>query len=307
MYVYVVKPFKISVWLIVCILVLAGCCGSTPQITTPNAVALLESVVIGNQEQWVLIRGEDKNNPVLLWLHGGPGSAQMPIARHFNGDLEKDFVVVHWDQRGAGKSNPRDFDENTMSTEQFMSDTHELTQWLKAHFAQDKIFLLGHSWGSELGIQVAHQWPEDYHAFISVSQVINDAMTAEVAYAWVQEQIVLHGTQRDQRRLERLGPPPFPERDRYISLMRLVDSFGGSMDIAMPRLAWIAFQAPEYTPRDYIRWLRGTNRGSGPMWDETPPFNAYERITQLEIQFIFSVAERTTIRPGYWLKNFMNS
>ena len=92
-----VEHSRITIWLIVCILPLAGCCGSTPRIDSADAVATLESVVIGDLDQWVLIRGEDKNNPVLLWLHGGPGSAQMPIARHFNSGLENDFVVVHWD------------------------------------------------------------------------------------------------------------------------------------------------------------------------------------------------------------------
>lgn len=90
--------------------------GSTPPIHDQdgnillNSVAGLEKVNIGGMEQWILIRGEDISNPILLWLHGGPGASQMPVARYFNEDLEKDFIVVHWDQRGAGKSNPRDSD-----------------------------------------------------------------------------------------------------------------------------------------------------------------------------------------------------
>ena len=111
----------------------------------PESIASLQKVKLGGMDQWILIRGYDVSNPILLWLHGGPGAAQMPVAHHFNGDLEKDFVVVHWDQRGAGKSNPKDFDEQTMTLEQFISDAHELTQYLKKRFHKRKIYLLGHS------------------------------------------------------------------------------------------------------------------------------------------------------------------
>lgn len=87
----------------------------------------------------------------------------MPVTRYFNGALEDEFVVVHWDQRGVGKSNRRDFDERTMTMQQFIDDTHQLTQFLKQRLGKDEIYLLGHSWGSQLGIKVVQSYPEDYH------------------------------------------------------------------------------------------------------------------------------------------------
>ena len=78
--------------------------GRTPAINTPNGVALLEQVILGGVKQWILIRGEDVSNPILLFLHGGPGTPITPVAHHFGRRLEQRFVVVHWDQRGAGKS-----------------------------------------------------------------------------------------------------------------------------------------------------------------------------------------------------------
>ena len=127
-----------------------------------DSVASLEKVQIGGTQQWILVRGEDVSNPILLWLHGGPGASQMPVARYFSADLEKYFVVVHWDQRGAGKSNPRDFDESTMTFQQFIDDGHELTLYLKQRFNKQKIYLLGHSWGTMPGIKLAQAYPEDY-------------------------------------------------------------------------------------------------------------------------------------------------
>ncbi len=94
-------------------------------------VDFIEKVEIGGMYQWIMVNGKSRELPVLLWLHGGPGAAQMPVARYFNHMLEEEFIVVHWDQRGAGKSNPRDFDPGTMTVEQYNDDVHQMTQYLK--------------------------------------------------------------------------------------------------------------------------------------------------------------------------------
>ena len=146
----------------------------------PGSVARLEQVELEGMEQWILIRGTDTRNPVLLWLHGGPGAAQMPLARHFNGELEDDFIVVHWDQRGAGKSNPPGFDETTMYLERYVADTLELTLYLKELLQKDKIYLLGHSWGSQLGLRVVEEAPHLYHAYIGVSQWVDPLSSQNV-------------------------------------------------------------------------------------------------------------------------------
>ena len=90
----------------------------------PESISILEEVNLGGMNQWIQIRGNDTSCPVLLWLHGGPGSAQMPIAHSYNKALEKDFVVVNWDQRGAGKSNPPGFNTCTMTFDQYIQDAH---------------------------------------------------------------------------------------------------------------------------------------------------------------------------------------
>jgi len=74
-----------------------------------ESIAELQKINLGDLDQWISIRGRDRANPVLLWLHGGPGSAQMPLAHKYDERIEEEFVVVHWDQRGAGKSNHSGF------------------------------------------------------------------------------------------------------------------------------------------------------------------------------------------------------
>lgn len=253
----------------------------------PESIAALESVNLGGMQQWILIRGNDISNPVLLWLHGGPGAAQMPVARHFNGDLEQDFIVVHWDQRGAGKSNPRHFDEQTMTFDRFLDDSHELTYLLKQRFNQEKIYLVGHSWGSHLGILLAQAYPEDYTAYVGLSQLVDPLAGHQVSYAWLSDEIERAGNQKDMDRLTQLGPPPFTVHSNYVTFAGLVDKYGGSMDISMLELAWIALQAPEYRLGDYLAWLNGSTRGSGPMWEHTLSFNMFRDVPHLDLPVYF--------------------
>jgi pimeloyl-ACP methyl ester carboxylesterase len=267
--------------------VLGAGCSRTSEI--PGGIAALERIELGGMSQWIQIRGRDADAPVLLWLHGGPGAAQMPIAHHYNGSLEDDFVVVHWDQRGAGKSNPFGFDENSLRFEQFIADTHELTRHLRARFGGRKIFLLGHSWGTQLGITVASRYPEDYLAYIGVSQVVERERSTAVAYHWLDRRIREARDADGLQALERLGPPPYAAHADYVAYARLVDRHGGNMDVPYRKLFAVALRAAEYTLLDYVRWLRGARRGSGPMWREPvyAEFDAFIVAPRLEVPAYF--------------------
>ena len=273
----------------------------------PGSVVLLEKVKLGEMYQWIQIRGYDISNPVLLWLHGWPGAAQMPIAHHFSGALEKDFIVVHWDQRGAGKSNPTDFDEQTMTIKQFISDAHELTRYLKNRFNKRKIYLVGHSWGTLLGIQLAYKYPEDYYAYIAVSQVIDSYASNEIAYKWLVKQIKKRGKNKDLKRLKKLGAPPFTDHEKYVKFAKMVDSYGGGMDIGFARLVWIALRAPEYNLTDYFAWFRGANRGSGPMWDSTRSCNIFQEVHKLKIPVYFFSGKNDYNTPLQLVKKYFET
>jgi pimeloyl-ACP methyl ester carboxylesterase len=226
----------------------------------PNSIAVLEPVMLGGMEQWLLIRGEDSSTPVLLWLHGGPGSPQMPLAHHLDEHLEKHFVVVHWDQRGAGKSNPRGFDEGTMTFEQFLSDAHELTHYLKQRFGVEKIVLLGHSWGTHLGLPLVSAYPQDYQAYIGVSQVVDNVQAVEIAYDWLENEMARSGDEAGLEKLAEIGDRPYTHA-QYRQFAPLVDDYGGSFDWPFWRLTLLGLQAREYTISDYVRMLNGMTRG----------------------------------------------
>src|SRR5271165_2920597 len=116
-----------------------------------RGIAVLEKVRIGGSDQWVLERSEDVRNPVLLYLHGGPGTSQLTSNRRNTRHLEKFFTVVNWDQRGAGKSYRAISDAGRMNIGQFVADTRELTLYLLEKFGQERLVLVGHSWGTVIG------------------------------------------------------------------------------------------------------------------------------------------------------------
>ena len=207
----------------------------------------------------------------------------MAVSHHYDTALEDSFIVVQWDQRGAGKSNPKGFDETTMTNAQFIRDCHELTRYLKKVLGREKIYLLGHSWGTQLGIQVAGLYPEDYLAYIGVSQVINALDAHVVGERWLRETLISENKKRDIRKLDKLGPPPYRDHEDFVRFIHLIDKYGGSFDISFGKLLRIAIGSPYYSLSDMKSWLNGANRGSGPLWEESLRFDAKKDIPHLDL------------------------
>ena len=149
----------------------------TPPITDsdgdviPGSIASLEKVDLNGSKQWISIRGKDLNKPILLFLAGGPGGSQLVTERRALGELENYFVVVNWEQPGAGKSLDA-VDRSTLSPERYVTDGIALTNHLRERFDEEKIYVLGESWGSALGVWMVQRNPELFHAFIGTGQMV---------------------------------------------------------------------------------------------------------------------------------------
>ena len=134
----------------------------------------LDKVRIGGIDQWVSIRGDDRRNPVLIVLHGGRGYADMPMSWWFGRGWEEYFTVVYWDQRAAGKTylpNDPATTKLTLTLERMVADAEELITWVRRDLGKQQVFLLGHSFGSYLGVQIAQRHPEWLYAYIGVGQL----------------------------------------------------------------------------------------------------------------------------------------
>ncbi len=155
----------------------------------PVAGSLSEKiwVSIGGIEQGMFIKGKSADNPVMLFVHGGPGMPEYFLAETYDTGLEDRFTVCYWEQRGAGLSHHTGMTGDGITAEQLVSDTIDVTNYLRARFGQDKIYLMAHSWGTFLGIQAAAKAPELYHAYIGVAQMADAAESERQAYAYMLE------------------------------------------------------------------------------------------------------------------------
>jgi pimeloyl-ACP methyl ester carboxylesterase len=182
--------------------------GNTPE----NSIAELRVLELNGRKQWICLRGWDKSAPVLLFLAGGPGGTQMAAVRHELAELEKHFVVVNWDQPGSGKSYYAAKTKN-ITLQTYIQDGNALTEYLKERFAQEKIYLIGESWGSALGIFLAYEYPESYHAFIGTGQMVDFAETERMDYAKAMEIAENNGDTALIERLKANGEPPYYGKD----------------------------------------------------------------------------------------------
>jgi pimeloyl-ACP methyl ester carboxylesterase len=151
----------------------------------PGSLSEKSWVSINGVELGMIIKSKNINNPVLLFIHGGPGMPEYWLNESYPAHLEELFTVVWWDQRGAGLSYSTEIHPETMTTAQMVADTIAVTQYLRQRFHQDKIYLMAHSFGTYIGIQAAARAPELYQAYIGVAQSVNLALSEELAYEWM--------------------------------------------------------------------------------------------------------------------------
>jgi pimeloyl-ACP methyl ester carboxylesterase len=175
----------------------------------PGSIAALEKVKLGGVNQWLIIRGHDVHKPVLLFLSGGPGASEAGRVLRFNAELEKHFVVVIWEQRGCGKSYPALRPKSALTVEQYVTDIIELTDMLRARFDEEKVYLVGHSWGTIIGARAVQAQPDLFHAYVGTAQMVNVQETDRMIYDMVLEHSRKTGDAKFVQTLEKQGPPPY--------------------------------------------------------------------------------------------------
>lgn len=235
------------------------------RIVTPKGIERNETVPVGGIDQFVSIRGADRRNPLLLILHGGPGFPTTPLAWWATRGLEEYFTVVHWDQRGAGKThliNDPKAVAPTMKPERFVDDTEELVSWLRRELGKEKVFVLGTSWGSYVGLEFARRRPEWLHAYIGMGQAANSPESERRGYAFALAAARKAGNKQAVADLESIAPyaapgKPIPLKD--IALERKwSDFFGGVMAYRPRQIDGIAVRlSPDYSDDEARRVYDG--------------------------------------------------
>ena len=234
----------------------------TPPIFAENSIAELRSLMVNGDEQFLLVRGMDTNSPVLLFLHGGPGMPAMYLAHNFQRELEKHFVVVHWDQRASGKSFKVDTDPGTLSTSALLADTDVVVDFLRDQLETDRLWLVGHSHGAYLGALYARRYEEKMCAFVGIGQVTNDASSGPVA--------ALQRRFLEERR-EELGLEPDVVIDDS-NLENLLFKSGSEIhgETSFAPLLLAGLTAPEYSLFDILKVAKGSSFSSKNMRYDLP-------------------------------------
>jgi pimeloyl-ACP methyl ester carboxylesterase len=222
-------------------------------IKAADSIYSQEKINLGGVPQTILITGKDRSKPVLLFVHGGPGFSEIALVRKYNRDLDKYFIVVNWDQRGTNLSYSPSIPKASMTMEQIVADGHELVGLLKKRFNRNKIFLLGHSWGSAVGMVMASKYPQDFYAYIGVGQVVNMQDNERVSTRFAVQMAEKENNKKAISELKAIMPYPSPKS----TLQQLYTS-----------RKWMTYYGGEvYGQHNANTTFAGIDNGKNPLYD----------------------------------------
>jgi pimeloyl-ACP methyl ester carboxylesterase len=272
----------------------------------PGSIAQLESVTLGGVKQWLIIRGHDVNKPVLLFLSGGPGSSEAARVLRFNRELEKDFVVVIWEQRGCGKSYPSRLPTSDLTVEQYTEDIIELSKQLRNRFDEEKIYLVGHSWGTIIGTQAAMQRPDLFHAYIGTAQMVNVLETDTIIYDRMVAYAEQSGDAKYLQSLLKQGPPPYGGKNPIVPYANLLsreyqvfESRATSNEVYQRDgdLLLLMLKQPEYGWLDRVRNLLGLKNTFNVVYPQLQTLDLRQDASKLDLPVYLICGRNDTNAP----------
>lgn len=243
-------------------------------------------IPINGTLQYISMRSEIQQAPLLIYLHGGPGDAALPLVLKFNKELERFFTVVVWEQRGAGKSYYPFTEEHNVIIDTFIEDLHQLTLYLLERFNEKKILLVGHSWGSVLGLRFIQKYPEFIHTYIGCGQVVNMKKSCQIAYNYAME----HAEKKIKNKLEKIDCSYLGDNwlKDLLFVTKQVIKHKGSLygkrnynKLIMPFLF-----SKYYSILDLIKRQKGSVQSIKFLWQELMLID-FESITQFKCPIIF--------------------
>ena len=275
---------------------------------TNTAVDEKSFIELGGEKQYVEITGVSSKNPVLLFLHGGPGWPQTPHLRYFNSDLTKSVILVAWEQSGCGKSYMNNPEPKNLSLEQLISDAHQLTQILKKKFGQKKIYLAGFSWGSVIGLHLIQRYPEDYAAYFGISQIIDINRSINLSREWIEQQAKLKGDKKMEQLVTQLKNKDTSlcknQLECFFKKYELLSEYGGHI-YKKESEAEITVAETKYEDYKNYDWLKGF------MYSASRLGNAifstdFTATTSVDVPIYFFVGRHDWSLPAIVTEEFVN-
>lgn len=313
---------KISIWFLTIVLILfLGLLFVSPQKTSSfiddegnlieNSIAEINTIMLNGVEQRILIRGKDLSNPILLHLHGGPGSPDHPLIKRDNRNLEDIFTVCYWDQRGAGASYSNDIPVNTMSLEQIVQDGEGLTKYLLETYHKKKIYLEAHSWGTAVGTSMVIRNPELYHAYFGIGQMVNSRLAEQKGYDFTFKGAKKAKDKETLKKLAEIGRPPYESTSEWLKncmierkLMKNYLPQNHQDYVSMFNLYKDFIFYREYSIEDKLNALRGDSFSMQNLWQEAIEVNLFESNTEFKIPMYFFQGEHDQITVSSLVKEY---
>jgi pimeloyl-ACP methyl ester carboxylesterase len=251
-------------------------------------------VHIGGIDQWIAVQGEDRRNPMILYLHGGPGEAQSPFLKDF-APWEREFTVVNWDQRGAGKT----YEKNGKSTpdvtlNRLTDDAVEIAHYVLHKFGKPKLILVGQSFGAMLGLLVARRAPEMFYAFVGTGQFVNTPLTTKWREKWAREQALASHDAAGLKTLDEAAKLPITGGERMMASRKWI--FGP------PDQAYIKKQMEFIGPRAHPRpeaaaWVEGYLFEANKVAKEAVAFDAVASAPDLPVPYVLVEGRDDHVTP----------
>jgi pimeloyl-ACP methyl ester carboxylesterase len=231
-----------------------------------------KSIVIGKIRQWISIKGSNENDPVILFLHGGPGSSAMSYGDQFTGELQKHFVVVQWDQRETGKTKKLNSSPEPLTVALFENDAFEMINYLRERFLKKKIYLMGHSWGGFLGLMMAWKHPELISCYFAISPMIYQAESERQTLAIMKEKATAADNKEELAELDQIEIP-----------------FRNGLQLYFHRKWLNALMGQRSYPRSYVEpwaniWL--------PLFNEASAVNCLVSVRELHCPVYFLLGDK---------------
>lgn len=282
----------------------------TAPIKTENGISELFPLKLGSYEQWILIRGQNKHNPILLFIHGGPGTPNIGVAADTQQLLEKRFCVVNWDQLGSGLSFYHNISKEHMTIAKMVEYTHALIQYLLKKFNQKRLYLVGHSWGSLLGILTAQRFPELIEKYIGVSLMVDGELNEKYAYEYCYECAISSNRKKAIEQLDKIGSPPYSDwmkglqtRSNWSNHFRGALFTGNLASIYLSRM----LKSKEYKVVDLYRFMSGFMLSLKNIWPEVMGIHLKEQVKELNVNAYFFLGKHDFQAPYKIAQEYISS
>jgi pimeloyl-ACP methyl ester carboxylesterase len=260
-------------------------------IDTPNGVVEERYVRIGGIDQWIQIRGQDRDNPVLLVLHGGPGSPYAIFTPLLHA-WEKHFTVVQWDRRGAGKTFSRNGKASAgeMTFERMLEDAIEVIEFLLAHLRKDKVILMAGSMGTLIGVPLAQRRPDLFSAYVGTDNIVNMLRNESVSYQMTLDRVRAASNTKAVAALEKIGADParWDLRAWEIKMRWAMATDPVTPGIETKLIFPLVLTSPSYSLRDVISFGRGFMYSKQELYKQWMAYDARAHGTKFELPvFLF--------------------